>query len=132
MLRRDFDPLSQDRAFLDACGWPWETLSDDHGQWVLIREFQTHEGYNHPSVTVAVRLETGYPDAQLDMAYFHPSLARRDGRPIAGTEYRQKIDGIPFQRWSRHRTGANPWKVGEDSLETHVLLIEDWLSREFA
>lgn len=131
MPRRDFDPLPQDRAFLDAYGLPWETVTDDHGQWVLIHEFKTHEGYNHGSVTVAVRLETGYPDAQLDMAYFHPALVRRDGKPIGGTGGGQNIDGVAFQQWSRHRTSNNPWKVGADSLETHVLLIEEWLSREF-
>lgn len=132
MSRRDFDPLPQDRAFLDAYGLPWETVLDGQGHWVLIHDFRTHEGYSHESVTVAIRLETGYPDAQLDMAYFHPALTRKDGRGIANTEQIQTIDGVAYQRWSRHRTGANPWMPGEDSLETHVLLVEDWLTREFA
>lgn len=130
-MRRDFDPRPEDLAFLNTYGRPWETISD-HGHWVLIHKFKTHEGYNHQSVSVAVRLETGYPDAGLDMAYFHPALARKDDRQIAGTDYVREIDGIAYQRWSRHRTNTNPWKAGEDGLETHVLLIEDWLAREFA
>lgn len=128
--RRDFAPLPQDQAFLDAYGLPWDTVVDQ-GHWVLIHQFRTHEGYNHQHATAAIRLETGYPDAQLDMVYFHPALARKDGRAIGATGHTQVIDGIPYQRWSRHRTSANPWRPGEDSLETHVLLIEEWLAREF-
>ena len=129
-LRRVFAPLPQDRTFLDTYGLPWETIVDQ-GEWVLIYQFHTHEGYDHQQVTAAIRLETGYPDAQLDMAYFNPALARKDGLAIGGTEYTQVIDGVPYQRWSRHRTSANPWKAGEDGLETHVLLVEEWLAREF-
>ena len=58
--RRQFDLLPQDREFLDEYGTHWETIIDG-SQWVLIHEFQTHEGYNHPLVTAAIRMETGYP-----------------------------------------------------------------------
>ena len=129
-LHRQFNLLPQDHKFLEEYGHPWETIVDG-SRWVLIHEFQTHEGYNHPRVTVAIRMETGYPAAALDMAYFYPALARKDSTPITATECTQEIDGKSYQRWSRHRTAQNPWKVGRDSLETHVLLIEDWLAREF-
>ena len=130
ILRRDFEPLSQDRAFLNAYGLLWETIVD-RGEWVLIHEFKTHEGYDHGHVTLAIRLETGYPDSELDMVYLHPALKRKDGQQIPRTNWAQVIDGTSYQRWSRHRTSANPWKAGEDSLETHVLLVEEWLAREF-
>ena len=129
-LRRQFDLLPQDRKFLDEYGQPWETIVDG-SQWVLIHEFQTHEGYNHPHVTAAIRMETGYPDTELNMVYFFPALARKDGKEINQTQHTQAIDGKSYQRWSRHRTAQNPWKIGSDYLETHVLLIEDWLVREF-
>ena len=35
-----------------------------------------------------------------------------------------------WQRWSRHRTAVNPWRRGYDCIETHVLLVDDWLERE--
>ena len=130
MLRRQFDLLPQDREFLDEYGQPWETI-EDGSQWVLIHEFQTHKEYNHLHVTVAIRMETGYPDAELSMVYFYPALARKDGAVINQTGHTQTIDGENYQRWSRHRTAQNPWKIGRDSLETHVILIEDWLVREF-
>ena len=92
MLRCQFDLLPQDREFLDEYGQPWETI-DDGSQWVLIREFQTNKGYNHLHVTAAIRMETGYPDAELSMVYFYPALARKDGAPINRTEHTQTIDG---------------------------------------
>jgi hypothetical protein len=129
-LRRHFDLLPEDESFLKEYGLPWETIVDG-SPWVLIHDFPTHEGYNHPRSTVAIRLETGYPASQLDMVYFHPALARKDGKPIGRTESVQPLDGKSFQRWSRHRTAQNPWKAGQDNLGSHVILIEDWLEREF-
>ena len=129
-LRRDFDLLAQDENFLEEYGRPWETIVDG-SQWVLIHEFPTHDGYNHARVTAAIRMETGYPNAELHMVYFFPALARKDGRPIGKTEATQVVDGKTYQRWSRHRTAKNPWRAGVDGLDTHVFLIEDWLAREF-
>jgi hypothetical protein len=129
-LRRQFDVLPDDQQFLDDYGLPWEAILDG-SLWVLIHQFVTPGGYNHPRVIAAVRMETGYPAAQLDMVYFFPALARKDGRPIMAVNAVQQIDSKPFQRWSRHRTAQNPWKVGFDNLGTHILLVEDWLAREF-
>ena len=129
-MRRDFELLADDAAFLEECGYPWETAIDG-SQWVLLNDFPLPDGYTQEHVTAAVRLESGYPDAQLDMVYFHPAVIRRDGQGIAATNNTQAIDGRQFQRWSRHRTAQNPWIAGQDSLATHIMLIEDWLEREF-
>ena len=129
-LRRDFDLLPQDETFLEEYGLPWESIADG-SQWVLIHEFPTHDGYNQPRVTAAIRMETGYPNVGLNMVYFFPALVRKDGRPIGATQAKQVIDGKTYQRWSRHRAGQNPWRAGVDGLDTHVFLIEDWLAREF-
>ena len=129
-LRRHFELLAQDEKFLEECGHPWETVAD-RSQWVLIHAFPTHAGYNHPRVTAAIRMVTGYPYAELDMVYFFPALARKDGKAIGATQSKQAIDGKIYQRWSRHRTAQNPWRAGVDGLDTHVFLIEDWLEREF-
>jgi E2/UBC family protein E len=129
-LRRQFDLLPEDEKFLKEYGLPWETIVDG-SQWVLIHDFSASDGYNHTRVTAAIRLETGYPSTELNMAYFYPALARKDGKPIGATQATQQIDGKIFQRWSRHRTPQNPWKIGRDNLGTHVILIEDWLEREF-
>lgn len=129
-VRRDFDLLPQDQKFLDDYGLVWETILDG-SQWLLIHNFPVPQGYTHLLVTVAIRLETGYPDTALDMVYFYPPLARKDGRKIGATEGTQAIHGNTYQRWSRHRTAQNPWNPKKDSVATHVFLIEDWLEREF-
>lgn len=129
-VRRQFNLLPKDEEFLNQYKLPWETIMDG-SQWVLVHGFPTHVGYKHSEASIAIRLETGYPQAQLDMVYVYPALARRDGKPIPQTQVTQRLDGKDWQRWSRHRTSANPWRPGEDSLETHVYLIEDWFVREF-
>jgi hypothetical protein len=128
-IRRQFDLLPKDREFLDEYGLHWETIVDG-SQWVLIHEFPVPIGYNHASVTAAIRVETGYPNTQLDMVYFFPALTRENGTPLPATGAQQPLDGKSYQRWSRHRTPANPWKAGRDDIGTHVILIEDWLDRE--
>lgn len=130
-LRRSFELPTKDRQFLDDYGCQWETIFDG-SHWVLLHNFSTqHCGYNHQRITAAIRLETGYPKTPLDMVYFYPALVRKDGKQIGATQATQRIDGNIYQRWSRHRTSNNPWTVGQDSLGTHILLIEDWLCREF-
>jgi hypothetical protein len=129
-LRRQFDLLGEDETFLGEYCLSWETIVDG-SPWVLLHDFPAPDGYNLSLVVAAIRLETGYPNAGLDMVYFHPPLARKDGKPIGGTQATQQIDGKAFQRWSRHRTSLNPWKIGYDNLGTHIMLIEDWLQREF-
>lgn len=129
-LRKQFALLPNDETFLKQYGLPWETIMDG-SQWVLIHNFPTHSGYNHPQASIAIRLVTGYPQAALDMVYVYPQLARRDGKSIGAVSVNQKLDGKTWQRWSRHRTRHNPWQPGHDNLETHIYLIEDWFSREF-
>ena len=129
ILRRQFDLLPVDREFLDEYGLPWETIVDG-SQWALIHEFPVPAGYNHAIVTAAIRIETGYPNTQLDMVYFFPALLRENGAPLPATDAQQPLDGKTYQRWSRHRTAANPWKADRDNIGTHVILIEDWLDRE--
>lgn len=130
-LRRDFDLLPENARFLDEYGLPWETVADG-SLWVLIHQFPSqHEGYNHQTVTIAIRLETGYPNAALDMVYVHPALARKDQRPIGATQANQTISGTVYQRWSRHRTAQHPWDPTQDGIGSHIFLIEDWFAREF-
>lgn len=129
-LRREFELPIEDREFLDEYGCPWETTKGGSHQWVLIHDFPTDERYNYSRVTVAIQLQTGYPRTPLDMAYFSPPLQRKDGLSIQAIAD-QPIDGKTYQRWSRHRTAANPWIVGLDNIGTHIILIEDWLAREF-
>ena len=85
----------------------------------------------YAGTAIAYRIETGYPDTQLDMVYFLPALQRSDGRGI-GALSTQGISGASWQRWSRHREPGFPWRPGVDDLSAHLLLVDHWLEREVA
>lgn len=127
--RREFDLPSEDREWLDELGLSYELVREGDVLRVVIHGWPVPPGYNQAAVTANVRIEPGYPDAQIDMVYFFPPLVRADGRAIRALSTDQ-FDGKIWQRWSRHRTPANPWRPGVDNLATHFGLIDEWLKRE--
>ena len=128
-MKRDFALPEQDTTFLDGSGYKWETIREGMGQWIIIHGFSVPLGYNTSLVSVALKMEPNYPVTQFDMAYFLPHLNRTNGRTI-GALAPQLIQGQNWQRWSRHRTAQNPWRVGLDDVSTHLKLVEYWLERE--
>ncbi|OMP68713.1 E2/UBC family protein [Domibacillus epiphyticus] len=130
-LRKEFYLEEDEVAYLDSLGITWETIAEGSGYWLLLHHFPIPTGYNIQTAIAAIQLQSNYLVAGLDMVYFTPSLYRIDNVPIRATEYTQMIDQKQFQRWSRHRTGTNPWRPGVDNLSTHIGLIEEWLLREF-
>ncbi len=129
-MRRQFDLPSFDTDYLGTIGLDWETLKEGDGRWLLIHGWPVPAGYTVENTTVALQIPPGYPEAQVDMAYFFPALARKDNQTIGATQITQAIDGKSFQRWSRHRTPQAPWRPGEDEVATHMVLVSDWLERE--
>ncbi|MBI5370402.1 MAG: hypothetical protein HZA79_00095 [Sphingobacteriales bacterium] len=129
-MKRQFQLPEQDTTFLEGLGLSWEAVNDGGMQWVIIHNYPVPPGYNITEVSVAIKIESGYPRAQLDMAYFFPALSRLDGKAINAITV-QVIDGKQFQRWSRHRTGQNPWREGVDDLSTHIALVSYWFEKEF-
>ncbi len=129
-MRREFHLPGEDVTFLESLGLPWECINDGGMQWVIINDYPVFAGYTLSKVSIAIKIETGYPRVPLDMAYFYPFLQRLDHKPINAT-CAQNIDNRPFQRWSRHRTAQNPWRVGVDDLSTHMALVDFWFQQEF-
>lgn len=129
MLRREFPLPEEDTDHLATTGLVWETSTENNVRRVIIRGFPIPDGYNHNHVDLNVRVEAAYPDTQIDMVYFYPPLARIDGKPIAATAD-DPFEGKPWQRWSRHRTGQNPWRPGLDNLASHLALVKEWLCME--
>jgi hypothetical protein len=130
-MRRDFALPEGDLRLLERLALPWEAISQGGERWVVIRRFPIAPGYNVQTADIAVQIPAGYPDTQLDMVFVAPVLFRVDGKALRNTEATQQISGVTYQRWSRHRTSQNPWRAGEDNLETHLDLIRDWFRREF-
>lgn len=123
--RRAFSLPEEDQEYLLSLGLPWETIKDGETAWLLLHDHPVPAGYNAGKTTVAVSISRGYPPTALDMVYFKPALARLDGKPIHALAD-QNIDGLTYQRWSRHYG----WRAGEDSLITHHLRIKEWLETE--
>ena len=118
------------RQFLDGRGLPWEAVTEGRVCWLVIHGYPLPAGYTAQTASLALQLPESYPATQIDMAYFHPHLARRDGVAI-GQLSLHGFDGKQWQQWSRHRTPANPWRPDSDNVETHLLLVDEWLDREF-
>ena len=127
--RRDFALPQEDLEWLDNTRSRFELISEAGVLRVVLYDFRLPAGYRQCQVDVNVRIEPGYPDTQIDMVYVHPALERADGRPIPAT-CTEAFDGKEWQRWSRHRTPANPWRPGVDNLATHFSLVEHWFLRE--
>ena len=128
-MKRDFILPEQDVDFLNSAGFPWETLLEGGIRWLIIHDFPIPNGYNNSKARIALMIDPGYPVSQIDMVYFYPAVLRLDNKPI-GAITGQAIQGLQFQRWSRHRTGENPWRPGLDDLSTHISMVENWLTKE--
>lgn len=127
-MRREFALPAEDMEWLESCDASYELVSSD-AQRVVLHNVAIPAGYNMTSVGMYFRIDPGYPDCQIDMVYFYPELALANGKPIAALSP-DTFEGQTWQRWSRHRTPANPWRPGIDNLSTHFELVLEWLKRE--
>lgn len=128
-LPRDFRLPIADEEYLNGLGHTWEAMRDGQNQWLVIQGWKVPEGYNSTLVDLALLIPTNYSDSQIDMVYFKPPLARLDGKEIKNLSVETIAGGI-WQRWSRHRTAQNPWRVGIDDVASHLGLVDEWLRRE--
>lgn len=128
-MRREFSLPAEDMEWLEGCGYPFDLAVESAVLRVVLHGFPVPPGYNVSEVAVNVRIEPGYPDAQIDMAYFSPALSLQSGRAIRAVSP-DPFDGKEWQRWSRHRTPSNPWRPGLDGLATHFALVQEWLVQE--
>jgi hypothetical protein len=128
-LRRDFKLPEEDVDCLDALRLKWETINEGGAKWLIIYGYSIPGGYNYDVANLALRIPPSYPDDQIDMVYFSPALALKNGKAIRQLST-LTLDGKTYQQWSRHRTSANPWRPGLDNIATHILQADDWLRRE--
>jgi hypothetical protein len=126
-----FKLAETDVESLDAMKVEWSATKEMAGTLLLmIKHWRIPPGYNVSEATLVLVIPQGYPDTQIDMAYFAPALTRADGKGINNISTVNWSIGT-FQQWSRHRTANNPWRPGVDDVATHLSLVDDWLRREF-
>lgn len=128
-LRQDFALPENDLDFLKTFPYNWETLSLGGQKTLIIHNYPVPNGYNVNNVSLALLIPAGYPETQIDMAYFKPSLIRNDGIAIR-TITQENIAGEHWQRWSRHRGAENAWRPGIDDISTHLAYVDHWLEAE--
>lgn len=129
-LSRQFQLPAADEAYLVSMGLSWETVHESGSAWLIISGWKLPEGYSAKVASLALLIPPSYSDTQIDMAYFYPAISRSDGKPIGALSV-QALLGQAWQRWSRHRTAANPWRPAEDDFASHLSLVDEWLLREF-
>lgn len=78
---------------------------------------------------MAVEIPQQYPTAEIDMFYCDPPVLLANGTAADKTEIHLGINGVEFQRWSRHRQDTK-WIAGTDCVATHFGLIDQALCRE--
>jgi hypothetical protein len=98
----------------------------------LIHQFKLPVGYTERHTTLAIEIPLLYPAAELDMFYCAPFALLQSGRVIDRTESRQVIFEVEYQRWSRHREDDKVWSPSDDSVITHLGLVEESFAREVA
>jgi hypothetical protein len=128
-LRRQFKLPEDDEDCLTARRLSWETIRGGDAMWLIVHDYPIPGGYSATVARLALHLPPTYPDDQIDMVYFNPSLALASGRGIRQLSM-TTIDGQPYQQWSRHRTPVNPWRPGVDNIGTHLIQVDTWLRRE--
>ena len=128
-MRREFSLAEDDEDCLKCTGLEWETIVESDTKWLILRKYRIPAGYNFSEADAALRIPPSYPDAEIDMVYFFPALALASGRPV-GALTLHPLEKKQYQQWSRHRTGANPWRPGLDNVCTHLLQVDSWLTRE--
>lgn len=129
-LRRDFALLEIDESYLDELALPWETKEVTGQRWLIVRRYPVAAGYGVTQVDVALLVPSNYPQAEIDMFYVYPPLNKTGGGGIPATEATENIEGLPFQRWSRHRGPGSRWNPLMDNVVTHLALVEAAISKE--
>jgi hypothetical protein len=127
--QRQFALPEDDVEFLNSLGLEWECKIEANIKRLIIKDIALPPGYNVNFVDVNMQINNSYPTAQIDMAYFFPAISRADNKTINALA-QDSFDGKVWQRWSRHRTPANPWQPGVDSVATHFAYINSWFSQE--
>jgi hypothetical protein len=130
--RRAFTLLPTDHLYLDRLDSRWETVQVDQRRWLLIHDYVLPAEFTPQSCTLALEIPPSYPASQIDMFYFAPWVARRDGVEIPSIQIRATIEGVEYQGWSRHRNGSAPWDVNTDNISTHLVLVESCLAKELS
>jgi len=130
VVKNQFALPDEDILFSNSFENEVDLIQEGNTKWLILRNYKIPDGYNVEVADLAILIPPHYPTTGLDMMYFNPPLARKDGAAIGALSY-QIIEGKRYQRWSRHRTPANKWDANIHNVESHVDLMVRCLTAEF-
>lgn len=130
LVARQFRLLPTDEIYLNKNFPTWQAIVENGRQWLLLPEYILPRGYTLSTTGLAMEIPATYSMAQIDMFYFFPAVGLTTHHPIPATEACENIQGNPYQRWSRHRSGRSIWRPGIDNVITHLALVESALLKE--
>lgn len=122
VAKNQFALPDEDAHFLNSIENEAELIQEGNIKWLILRNYKIPDDYNVEIADLAILIPPHYPTAGLDMVYFNPPLARKDGALIKALSH-QSIEGKTYQRWSRHRTAANKWNPDIHNVESHIDLM---------
>lgn len=111
-------------------GFEPRRVVEDNRQWLIFENYPLPNGLSPKAVAVALEIPPNYPRAEIDMFYCHPSVRRDDGVVIPQTNATERIEGRIYQRWSRHRGAQSRWDPRNDTVLTHLTLVDGALTTE--
>jgi len=124
--RRNFALLPVDEVHLKESGYRWETIVDGQSRCLVVHAYQLPEGYSPQRVNLALLITAGYPQAMLDMFYLYPAASLTNGKKIPATEGTATVEGVIYQRWSRHRS----WNPSVDNVVSQLAMADGCLHKE--
>lgn len=123
----NFNLHPEDEEYLNA-NFPssWKTEAEGNKNGIIIREYSVPKGIYTPEKSdLMIIVPTDYPTAAIDMFYFCPALARKDGREVTRIASEIHFDKS-WQRWSRHYQ----WEPGKCSVITHISWVANQLKHD--
>lgn len=116
----------EDTDFLASKEYSFEVLTEGGNTHVIIKDFPfPSQFYSVEKAELLVKIPSGYPVTPLDMFWTNPIISFVNGTPPPATTERETLHGKEWQRWSRHYD----WRVGIDSLKTHISAIRNELKK---
>lgn len=115
--------LESDAQYLDSKGYEYSANQDSNGSLlVIIHDFPLSAAYTPSRCGLLIKLPAGYPNANPDMFWTRPDVKLQNGAWPRSSEVREVLNGVSWQRWSRHLT-ASAWRPGTDCIQTFLAAI---------
>ena len=121
----DFPLPDDDTEYLNAHFPGWTQMTEGSKRGLIIPNYPLPDGYTPDKSDLMLIIPTDYPAGKIDMFYFDPHVARKNGKDIGALNDESHF-WRNWQRWSRHYD----WTPGVDSIVSHISFVHEQLKSE--